>query len=663
MILNIKDIYENILPKYGKNKRAAQIEMSNQVEKILNNNKKGIIEAGTGTGKTLAYILPIINKALTTRKPIIISTSTKALQNQLIEKDLPEISNILMLEGLIKEPIKSLAIKGRENYICIKKVFNMMLASTGEIYEKYLSIMEAYKHKKAFEKEQYGREYERLLKQMEPENCKRCEQEKCLYKELRQNITNYNYDILVVNHNYLLACLKESQIDLEKYGGIIIDEAHDIESAAQSIYTKSLTISEIKDIIRVCKQRKINIKTTETVVDALIYQVKNQAKNDMEYNNQTEIYLELSPETKEEIKKAEEELIKEIKYNMALIKNEKLCKKVEKLNDILKNIAGTEEYITWITKTKNKIEINVMPKNISEKLYNILLKEDIPIVMTSATIGIPYKKDINERYDYFLINSGMYKVSTKKYEQPLFFPSPYSIREDQVGIYYEEKIKYKDPESDAEEYIKYLDKKAERIVEIIEKTKGRALILFTSYNTMKYTYNKIKDRIKERGYNAYIQDKNSNKTELIRKFTEDESSCLFATGVFWKGIDVKGPALSAVIIDKLPFPVPTPIIEQKAEEYAEYQGIDRTEALKEIQKIIMSIELNQGAGRLIRSESDRGIIAILDSRAKERYYNEVKNSLPKGKEITTNEITKYTEEDILTKLLNESENNVFKIRI
>lgn len=267
-------------------------------------------------------------------------------------------------------------------------------------------------------------------------------------------------------------------------------------------------------------------------------------------------------------------------------------------------------YVLWIEHKNNKDYISYAPKNISDicnsLFFREFLKKKPTFIFTSATLSTG-----NNDYNYFTNNIGADSVDNLVIEES--FDSPYDYDNNTI-LYTCDDITNPNRNKD-----KYLDELVEKIKELIKLTNGKTLVLFTSKSDMNYVYNKIGSCLD--GINIYIQNDGSSQDTIKEKFKNDIDSVLFSTGIFWEGIDIKGVSLSNLIIARLPFPVVDPVIEYKKETYGE-DGFDKV-YLPE-----MLIKLKQGVGRLIRSEDDKGIVCILDSRINKKYKEVVQESIP-----------------------------------
>ena len=325
-----------------------------------------------------------------------------------------------------------------------------------------------------------------------------------------------------------------------------------------------------------------------------------------------------TPTIKESIEtliKQLEELEEEAVFNSRYNRNKDFLEQINLLQETkqaFKDMVSSIEkqknvyWAAFLPGTREHIEIQYVPKNIPEIARNLLKNPNYGKVFTSATLTA------EGNYEYFAKGLGIdnkigNRITTEDPQR-----SPFNYDENAMLYCPLDLVTPKSHDHDS-----YLSSISTRIKELLDVTEGRTLVLFTSKSDMREVYNRIKGENKP--YNIYIQEDGKDVEALKQSFKEDTTSCLFATGSFWEGIDIKGESLESVIIPKLPFHVVDPIMDAKAEYYA---GGSNAVYLQD-----MLIKLKQGAGRLIRSETDKGIVSILDSRIKD-YGTVVLETLP-----------------------------------
>ena len=638
--IDLIDFFSSTLIKYGKNLRKPQLELSLDIEESYSNSKIFVAEAEVGTGKTYAYLIPALNKIHSSRKPFLISTGTIVLQEQLSLKDIPDINKYLITEGFISTDIISCIGKGKEHYICEKRLIEC------DINEEHLDdIKNYYECKNIFDRSQINIKFsENLWKKINVKHCnrQRCQYRECLYRKMKIDQENYNYDFLICNHQYFLARIKDGKKEfISRFSGIVIDEAHNFEQAAFSILGGNKSIDDFINCIEHISYKlskdyghrnyNDNIENAYNEADLLFSKIKNNTyipDKIIESTGQYNVKLDGEiQDVAEELYESMEFLSEKISilasFNSRNEKNEDgLFNEIKGLSEFLENISFTSNDNVWWSQLDSKIpRLFYVSKNIDEILYNILFNRGLPIILTSGTMSSEIIVEGSESlaFQYFTNNIGVDLIPYSKLKPPISKKSGFNYNEHGL-LYIEEEIKFVKRE-DETNYRRYLDKLSERIYNIIELSKGRTLVLFTSKDAMDYTYNIVARMVKN---NIGIKClKQGQSAKIKHEFEEEINSSLFATGTYWEGIDVKGESLSTLIIHKLPFPVSNPVFEFKTERFGDSILIPE-----------MIVKLKQGAGRLIRDEKDKGVLVILDSRANDKKYRNIINeSLPPLKKI------------------------------
>ena len=334
-----------------------------------------------------------------------------------------------------------------------------------------------------------------------------------------------------------------------------------------------------------------------------------------------------------------DELFSNIKDSIQIFSKkdtEELEDNINEMYKMFKVLADGKDsnYLFWIVHRRNKNYIYYAPKDIDKIAFDIFFdRENLnsrlgdikTFIFTSATLSIG-----KNNYSYFLNNIGANRIEKKNdLTIEYSYESPYN--------YDENALLYccNDIESPSINKEKYLVQLVNKIKELIRITNGKTLVLFTSKSDMNYVYKKIGNKLDD--INIYIQNDGSSQDKVKEQFKNDINSVLFSTGIFWEGIDIKGKALSNLIIARLPFPVVDPIMEYKKSKYK--NGFNKVYIPE------MLIKLKQGIGRLIRSETDKGIVCILDSRMDAKYQDVIRQSIP-IKNFTTDieEIKKFVKE-------------------
>lgn len=639
----IEDYFDNC-SKFGLQAREGQYDMALSVYDAIESFDSLIIEAGVGIGKSYAYLVPLMFYYSLTKKTFIVSTSTIALQEQL-EKDISKLSNMLNIS------VEVVIAKGMSNFLCINRL------------DEFLNNKEKKKYTDKFDIEKQDRKYysdikDNLWKNICVENClySKCANcSKCEFYKRREKMLNTD-GIIICNHDLLIEDLSRNSRKLLKNTSFIVcDEAHNLENKVRTANTKEIKINKSKEVIKEAIKAlnkfaiydysydKIGNKIDElqnhinSNVDKVINELKKQNIELDDCNGLTftfdEIVINLSTELTG--------IIDNIITSIEIHSNKETEELEEQLYEYLRvfrtlsaGISGNNLF--WIERKNKKNYIYYAPKNIDEISYRLFFSQKSAyyelfkqfsktFIFTSATLSTG-----NNDFSYFMHNIGADKVKDNSLVLENSYDSPYNYDENALVYCCKDIPNPKDRNN----YLNYL---VIKIKELIKLTNGKALVLFTSKNDMNYVYEKIGNKIDN--INIYIQNDGSSQDIVKNKFEQDINSVLFSTGIFWEGIDIKGKSLSNLIIARLPFPVVDPIIEYKKSLYGK-------DGFLKVYIPEMLIKLKQGVGRLIRSETDTGIICILDSRI-EKYELKVKETLPiKNFVYDINKVTDFVDKKI-----------------
>ncbi|HJQ69439.1 MAG TPA: ATP-dependent DNA helicase [Blastocatellia bacterium] len=615
--------------------RPGQVEMAEAVDECLAHGGVSLIEAGTGTGKTLAYLIP----ALAAGRRVIVSTATKNLQEQLHKKDIP------FLQEIIPRKFNAVCMKGRSNYVCLHR-----LKKSDE-----MPILEG------LEEVDYFDEVRRWAAQTEtgdraeltdlPENLsfwpqidaraetclgQKCpEFDSCFITRMRRDAMES--DVVIVNHHLFFADLAMRGGDygavLPDYATVIFDEAHELEDVAASYFGTSVSNFRIADLVQ--DANKLVVTEPDQAGDlikalARLTQRADQfflsfrgddqeqgsagryqragagAPTDGRYTLSTSHFIRketggnYKPTAAGEAYVALATAIDRLVGALAVVKDpppeiDNIIRRAETLKFELEFIVTGDEpgFVYWYEKRGRGIFIHATPIDVSGILEEKLFANVHSAVLTSATMTA------GESFDFI---KGRLGISGSR---ELIIQSHFDF-ENQAVLYLPQQMP--DPRSRD-----FLDASVDEIVQILEATQGRAFVLFTSVASMRQTYERVRALI---DYPIFIQGQGS-KAGLLDRFRRTEGAVLFATSSFWQGVDVQGEALSCVIISKLPFAVPTDPVVAARQKYIDDQGGN---SFYEYSVPQAAITLKQGLGRLIRSATDRGVLSILDPRLRTKAY-------------------------------------------
>ena len=666
--------------------RQGQEEMTQYIQEAINEDRKIIVEAGTGTGKTLAYLIPAIKWAVTNKKKVIIATNTINLQEQLLLKDIP------LAKSIIKEEFSYVLVKGRNNYLC-KRLFNELVLGKSidietfslEAREQIEYILKWGNKTKTGDKSELPFEVFPDVWELVQSTTELCLGKKCPYRKecfyMKTRIEKMEADILISNHHVFFADLNvraETDFDSEylilpRYDMVIFDEAHNIESVARSYFSVEVSKISFTRLLNRIYQRKNKRKKEKS---ALIRVEDTVDEKDLE-DSQQYIYLlntlkeeisilqNIGDEYFDEIRKIyetnTESPIKKSLNNFEMTKSrflENLREKKDifqsKLTDFL-NLMISFNNVIDEEKDKNPEVINFNNHLKMFKAYidsfkfinsfeddNYIYWLDINskrtnVVLTATPLNIAKKLSsvLFDNLDRLVFasativvngNFDYFKKSLGLDEEDCIeaiIKSPFNYDE-QMSVYIPSDIQ------DSENINAFVSDASRFILDILLKTSGKAFILFTSYTMLNQIYYSISKKLKDKGFEVFLHG-DKPRSQLIKEFKEAENPILFGTTSFWEGVDVQGENLSNVIITKLPFLVPTdPVVSAISKKIEEDGGNSFTD----FQLPEAIIKFKQGVGRLIRKKTDRGNIFILDNRIlKKRYGSLFINALPSQKNI------------------------------
>ena len=601
-VLGAEGILANGLDAYEY--RPQQVEMAEAVWRALHEGGDLIVEAGPGTGKTFAYLIPAIYSG----HKVVVSTGTKNLQEQLFFKDIPLLKEIL--------PIKFTAayMKGRENYLCRRRfrIFNQQpLFKVFEEASFFKEVSAWASRTETGDRAELGGIPEDYSAWAEiccsRDHCLGAEcpdHKRCFLTHMRQ--TAAQAQVLVVNHHLFFADLAIRDAGGEvipRYKRVIFDEAHQLEEVITSYFGLAVSNYRVEELARDTQRGLLIGRRPSTdslgIVDDLrekgaqfftLFMGEERYRlrefDPLVFSLLTDIKRCLGSLRGIMLKRSEEEEI------AALIH------RTQELGEDLEFILsqGDPQYVYWCENRGRGVFLRASPVDVWPELGRRLYPRLEAAVFTSATLST------QGGFDYFKERLGINDA------EELILPSPFDMQH-QVVIYLPPGL----PEPNAPAFPKAAAKEIEAILAI---TKGRAFILFTSYKNMREIHGMLKGRLP---YRLLIQGEGP-KHLLLEEFKQDVSSVLLGTASFWEGVDVPGEALSCVIIDKLPFDPPTePVTQARIERIAD-QGEN---PFYHYQIPAAIITLKQGLGRLIRSTEDRGVLSILDSRILTKEYGKL----------------------------------------
>jgi ATP-dependent DNA helicase DinG len=628
----------------GYERRQQQVDMAKAVQKALVTKRHLAAEAGTGVGKSLAYLVPAIEKAILGSNRVVISTFTIALQEQLINKDIP------CLNKCLPWGFKAALAKGKSNYICKRRLEFAIRRQMG-MFDQFTDVLSEMNDWAARTADGSLSDLpfipdSRVWDAVKAEhgNCKgrKCGHWKsCFCQRAKRELENAN--VIVTNHALLFSdlALREEEFSiLPDYNWVIIDEAHNIERVAEEHFGIEISSGSVRFLLdglynpRTHKgllvYTEAGAKLTDEVVKAGeaakeffkgVKQWDNSHKEDNGRCYKNFVEDNLSGEFKK-LRAGVAGLAKQAKDEDERFE---LTRYVDKCAGLLQDLEAflpqtKQDYVYWVEvseKAREAVYLKSAPLNVGADVKRSLFDKFESVIMTSATLssGGQRTEDRGQRtekrgqdardtgFDFFAGRVGLQDYDAVKLGSPFDYQK-------QVTLFIESEL----PEPNDEQFA---EKACEAIKKYILQTKGRAFVLFTSYKMLGNFAEQLAGWFKDNDIELLQQGVGLDRTSLLRRFKTNGRFVLFGTDSFWQGVDVAGEALSNVIIVRLPFAVPdTPLLAGRLEKIKEEGG----NPFAEYQLPLAIIKFKQGFGRLIRTKTDTGIIVILDSRILSKSY-------------------------------------------
>jgi ATP-dependent DNA helicase DinG len=622
--------------------RPGQIQMAEAVLRAFEERRHLIVEAGTGTGKTLAYLVPAVAAAVSRGGRVVISTGTKNLQEQLMGKDIP------FLQRVLPKKFTAAYMKGRSNYLCLQRVKR---AETTPVLDG-LDDVDYFDEVRRWSRDSTTGDRAELTEL--PENLsfwrhidarsevctgQKCpDYDACYVTRMRQRASDA--DIIIVNHHLFFADLalrggEYGQV-IPDYSAVIFDEAHQVEDVAAEYFGSQVSNYQVEDMLRDLQM----LPVTDAGVNRELTRASNRVARFAEGFWMGFARSERAEEGRWPItpgtfaRKNRDGLVEATPLGEGYLSLDGALARLETTLDVIREkppevdnllrrvretrfnlefiVAGDDRrYVYWVERRGRGMFLRASPIDVSTLLQDKLFERVETVVLTSATLASAGS------FDFIKRRLGL-AAPAEEEDEGGDASSPSASKTDELvapsGYNYEEQaVLYLPPRMPEPRSPQWAERAAEEVVKILNVSRGRAFVLSTSLSGMRALYERVAREVE---FPCFVQG-SAAKAGLLERFRSTPNAVLFATASFWQGVDVRGEQLSCVVIDKLPFAVPTDPLVAARQRFIEEQGGSSFYEYSVPQAVIT---LKQGVGRLIRSATDRGLLAVLDPRLRTAGY-------------------------------------------
>jgi len=582
--------------------RNGQAWMAEAVADAIDNDERLVVEAGTGTGKTFAYLLP----AMLSGKKSIISTGTKALQDQLYHRDLPLVAKVA------GRPVETALLKGRANYLCLERLEQ---ARAGEpTLAKHLKAVREWRHR--------TRSGDRAELTEVPEDSAIWPQvtstiDNCLgqqcpkYKDchvVHARRAAQEADLVVVNHHLLLADLAMKEGGFEEFlpgaDVVILDEAHQIPDLATQFFGVSVGSRELERLheellVATLPLSQPTLQKRLTRLQSATRGLRSAAPRAEGRHELSKIMERLRPAL-DELRSALHDVLTALESLAdSSVELENLYARLQLMAERIVSIASDDGWdgLRWCDVNPRSVRLHLTPLDVAENLASLFERRQQSWIFTSATLAI------GEDFSHYTQRMGLADA------RGISFPSPYALADN--GLV------YLPPDMPAPADPAHTESMLQAALPLLDMTEGGMFCLFTSHRALNAAGKWLGAQIRALGKRPLLVQGDAPRDELLRQFREHGNAVLLGTGSFWEGVDVRGPALTVVAIDKLPFASPADPLMMARLEFIRRQGGN---GFVDHQLPLAALALKQGAGRLLRDASDYGVVVLCDPRIRGKSY-------------------------------------------
>ena len=653
LLRTAKHIFENVLPMHGYSLREKQVELADHILNVIERRGITLAEAEVGTGKTHAYLIaaalakrgrlndnhlrghyPNQSWAKAAYMPVVISTSSIALQQAIVSDYIPELSRIMVNHGIIHRPLMAVVRKGKEHYICelrLRRLYNVADDGLKLLLEPFCGKSAPFDLTNSNELSAYIKRAICVSGKCD-ESCPCLAS--CRYMQYIKMTNSPAVDFQITNHNYFIADRLHRATGkrplLPNYQLVIIDEAHKFLQAARQMYGLELTSSELPKLAQDIHDFTISKSNSGVNVHRLAKKLSDQSQKLFRRLNDNTPEMEITDETERFPAVMDSEVWRHLKsingiladtseavldsrvYSFRKEARARAVSKLAGIGDCTAGLRNQDRNIYWL---ENRLDGEIsgqalcaIPKDLDVRLHQDLWSGGIPIILTSGTLSA--SGDFTRAKETL----GLHHLPERKIYSTTM-PSPFD-HENNALLYISENIPF--PDNKDKQYIAAI---ASEVEKLIIASHGHAVVLFTSYAVMGQVHSIMKKRNLQ--YPLFRLERGS--THALERFKKSGNGILLASGALWEGIDIPGDTLSMLIIVKLPFQVPDPIGDYERSLWGDMEIYKARAVVPD-----MLVKLKQGFGRLLRVESDTGVVAILDSRANKHgaYRSKVLAALP-----------------------------------